>query len=525
MRSHLTLPLVLVAVAGLASGCGGSKKSSSAIDLAEVTAAEATYEDADIEHLRFALPEEEQERYRELDPEARAEMMRQYWASVDPTPTTPVNERERDHYLRLAYAREFFGTDEEESGFDRRGELLLRYGPPDERRIVMGDVVEDVGLVPPREIWVYYWLGQAYEMEDPRFTGNFRDFYEIRGTRDDADRDIRQLAPDSQLPAGPGRRGYVPLDAEEQLAMDKLKTMLDRGQEGLRKRPRAYLHDYGGGPLEYVFDVHTFSDHGSGLTRVEINTAFLAEDLAWAPEGGEDATVGDGAGLLVAVLETEVALKTIDWRDVARGWRTTRDRRASGEDRKGVLVLDQSVFAVEPDEYRLALSVRDSVSGNIGLYQTEFAAPAYLPGDFGVSDVQIALDVRPKEPEDSVFVKDALVVIPYPLGTFPRDRDIHLYFEIYGLARSPAGDSLYEVEIMIRPRTTESSGWFGSSKGRITPGVATTYQGRSASPNVQEWIALDPETFREDVYDLEFLVRDLVLEREIRRTLSFGVEN
>ena len=505
-------PAMLALVPLLVAGCGGSRKSASAIDLTEMPPAEETHDDRDLLHLRFVLDEDQAARYASLGPVGRAEMMRQVWAELDPTPTTPVNERHRDHYRRLAYIDEHFSM-EKEPGFDRRGELLLRYGPPDERRIVMGDVVEGVGLLPPREVWIYYWLGAAYELEDPRFQGEFQDVFESGRVGERADDiDIARLSPDSEIPVGVGRHGLEPLDAEEQLAMQKLRTMLEMGQQGLERTPRAYLHDYGGAPLDYVFDIQTFSDLGSGLTLVDINLGLLAKDLSYREEDGG----------WVAVLDVEGAVRTLDWNEVGLGTHRTLDRRASLDELKGVLVLDQVPFVIEPGEYRLALSVRDEVSGNIGIYQTEFVAPPYLPGDFAISDVQLALDVQPAS-EGAPFVKGNYQVVPYPLGEFPRGRDIHVYFEIYGLGVSPEGDSLYEVDFLIRPRTKDRSSWFGSSKGRMSPGVATTYEGISKSPNVQESVALDPGTFDEDVYDLEITVRDRVIEREVTRTATFSV--
>jgi hypothetical protein len=392
--------------------------------------------------------------------------------------------------------------------------------------------------VAPKEIWVYRWLGSAFQLEDPRFQGDFVDaisnrhtnrrdlLRETENSRDQSDptapnaetlgaQDIDTLGADAEAAPAFDTGKFKVVDAEKQVAQERLQTLLARGQENLEKRPRAFLLEQGGGKLDYFFDVQCFSDRGSGQTRVEINTAFWADKLRFAPEG--DA--------FTAVLDTEAALRTPDYRPVARAVKSTHSRRASLSNLKGQLVLDQITLVTDPGDYRLALSVRDSLSGNTGVFQTETAVPAYFPGDFAISDVQLALSVKSaSEAPDGLFVKGNLQVVPYPLGTFPKDRDIYVYFEVYGLELSDTGDALYTVQFKIQPRSPSTVSWFGSSKGRVTPGVATAYNGSSRSRNVQEYFSLEPSTFTEDVYDVEIEVTDLVSDRVTKRSAAFAVQ-
>ncbi|MEZ5066543.1 MAG: GWxTD domain-containing protein [bacterium] len=511
--SRPSLALLTVGAGLLLVGCAGDPRSVYRIDIDEVAPALETFDDEACEHLQFVLDPVRLDRFRDAPREQRPDVLRQLWAELDPTPTTSVNERRVDHYRRLAYARSHFGR-EKAPGFDRRGELLLRYGVPDERRVVPADIVEGRGLVPPREIWVYYWLGHAYEMEDARFQGDFLDAYRSRIGIEDVDRDIAALAADSDVPAGVGNQGPAPLDAEEQFALDKLRTMLERGQMGLRTRPRAYLHDYGGQPLDYVFDVQTFADSTSERTRVDVNTAFLGKDLDYAP----------GLGAYAATLETEIAVRTPDWRDVTHLERRTADVRSDVDDREGVLVVDQSTLYVDPGMYRLALVVRDLGSGNLGIRQFEVDVPAYPAEKFGVSDLQVALDVLPAgHDRDSTFVKGRYRVVPFPLGDFPPERDLHLYFEVYGLRLGDDGFSKYEIHFIVRPRQPREGGWFGSSRGRVAPGVALTYRGRSFGRTAQETLSLESETLDEGVYDLTIKVRDLLRDLTVSRRATFSI--
>ncbi len=77
--------------------------------------------------------EEERRTYAstEGNPEARREFLVQFWAGRDPDLLTGVNERQLEHYRRVWYARTNFSK--RVRPWDRRGEVYIRYGPPDHR--------------------------------------------------------------------------------------------------------------------------------------------------------------------------------------------------------------------------------------------------------------------------------------------------------------------------------------------------------------------------------------------------------
>ncbi len=54
-----------------------------------------------------------------------------WWRRQDPIPATPNNERLEEHLLRSAYARHKFFSPDDKRGFDDRGEVYIRFGPPE----------------------------------------------------------------------------------------------------------------------------------------------------------------------------------------------------------------------------------------------------------------------------------------------------------------------------------------------------------------------------------------------------------
>ncbi|MBM3262941.1 MAG: tetratricopeptide repeat protein [candidate division Zixibacteria bacterium] len=82
--------------------------------------------------ILFVAPDEDVRRYTELSKDRQAEYRRQFWKQRDADPTTVANERLIEHYRRVLFGRTNFG--EKKFPWDRRGELYIRYGEPDDRQ-------------------------------------------------------------------------------------------------------------------------------------------------------------------------------------------------------------------------------------------------------------------------------------------------------------------------------------------------------------------------------------------------------
>lgn len=95
-----------------------------------------------------------------------------WWRRQDPVPSTSVNERVEEHLGRVAEARSKFAYADRAAGWDERGDLYVRYGPPARRDSIPftdaqfhGEVVRfGVGVhrgdFPENEIWSYPHIGE-----------------------------------------------------------------------------------------------------------------------------------------------------------------------------------------------------------------------------------------------------------------------------------------------------------------------------------------------------------------------------
>ena len=83
------------------------------------------------EDVRWIITDEESAAFKQLsNDEERDHFIEQFWLRRDPTPDTVENEYKEEHYRRIAYANEHFGSGIPGWRTDR-GRIYIMYGPPD----------------------------------------------------------------------------------------------------------------------------------------------------------------------------------------------------------------------------------------------------------------------------------------------------------------------------------------------------------------------------------------------------------
>ena len=88
------------------------------------------------------------------------EVLVSWWHRQDPLPYSTFNERLQEHLTRIAFALEHYAHEDDERGFDDRGEIYVRLGAParsKEIKIVSAGVWLNPysARLPDNEFWVY----------------------------------------------------------------------------------------------------------------------------------------------------------------------------------------------------------------------------------------------------------------------------------------------------------------------------------------------------------------------------------
>jgi GWxTD domain-containing protein len=90
------------------------------------------YEMEALGDLAYILTESEMENFKSLSPAERERFLKEFWAELDPTPGTGMNEALMEHFRRVRFADQHFGTASTRGALTDRGRLYIKYGPPDD---------------------------------------------------------------------------------------------------------------------------------------------------------------------------------------------------------------------------------------------------------------------------------------------------------------------------------------------------------------------------------------------------------
>ncbi len=125
--------------------------------------------DDEFDYTRYMNSKEERKTYKKLNLEGKRKFIKEFWASRDQTPGTPVNEFKRDYLTRANYANQKFKGTFRDGWKTDRGRVLLLYGFPDEvdRHPFSADTKA-------YEIWYYYSVegGVEFYFVDRRDLGD-----------------------------------------------------------------------------------------------------------------------------------------------------------------------------------------------------------------------------------------------------------------------------------------------------------------------------------------------------------------
>lgn len=480
-----------------------------------------------------------------------------FWNARDSNPATVTNERLVEHYRRVTYARYHFSQGQHP--YDRRGEIYVRYGEPENRRgdVFIADrntyqsaaIPDDpaVDAIRERNNRFGYQLrvDRGYltivppkgvsEAELGNGGGVLADGIVASGAAFALQRARKEMAAgyatESWVYAryglelffvdqfGGGRFDYPwgnLLTNQQEMVRQERFSPRRLAEELIAEAPEEYLHDIGGDPLEYAFDAVTFRAN-NGATEL---------DLSYSIPVWQFGEVSDGRGNSTR-LEHLVTLRdstmTPEFTHEFGFGPFDRPKRMMAESQVKVPVYTLPArVAAPPGNFTLAVQVRDEASQRIGVYRKPVTLSDYSGEELLISDLKLAALIAPSGVQGP-FVRKGLNITPNPGRIYIRGNPVYVYYELYNLGLDEEKKSEYEILYEIRPaERNEPSGW-SARRQRDMQTVLMAFAGEGFSTEDREYTSLDTGDLPAGEYVLTVTLADLHAESTVSKSANFLV--
>jgi GWxTD domain-containing protein len=448
------------------------------------------------EDVAYIITDEERAAFKRLQTdEEREQFIEQFWLRRDPTPDTIENEFKEEHYRRIAYSNEHYASGIPGWKTDR-GRIYITYGPPDEIESHPSGgsyerPPEEGGgetSTFPFEQWRYRWIEGVgtniiIEFVDPTMSG------EYHMTMDPSEKDALLYVPGAGLTMmesmglasktdrfnrTDGTHLGTPFGGETE-SMNEF-TRLEQFAN-LQKPPQIKFKDlesaittrlsYNILPMKTRVDFFPVTD-ASVLTNVTLQ--FDRKDLQFQFKDGVQTAVVD----IYAKFSTMTRRVVSVFEDTVTA---STPPQFLQDFTKGKSIY-QKTLPLAPGTYRLNVSAKDVVGGNLSLYEVAITVP-HLDPDKLSSSTLILADLMEKVPSKSIgtgqFVIGDTKVRPRMDDVFKHDEKMGIYLKLYNFGAEegthlPSGQVEYEV---VKNGTNERIFNFTEDVGQI-PGASTS---------------------------------------------------
>jgi len=468
--------------------------------------------------IRLVVNREERERLESDSTGGLSET--RFWDWSDPAPLTKANERLLEHYRRVAFALEHYPRGE--NWWDKRGEIFIRFGEPDHisrwddinnelnrrvqdartnfadrskvgLRINPGQPMFPLPATARWEYWIYTQIDGGVEFT---FVKEFNhQEYEF-----------------AQMP-----RGISP-SLEVEIAKLQSGVIIEAMSA---RTPAIYKPDFADLPIVFYYYPAGFRGENA-KTRLEIYYGLPASEISRL-------NVDESTDLIL--LDRGVALYNSQWEEVYRVVdQLALSTPSEAQVEEGAFIPGALPVDLPPGEYKIALQIRDVVSGKSQVYQQQIQLDDYSGlEDLQISDIELAFSVLETDGQGD-FVKNGLNVIPMSSRSFRNNQSAFVYFEIYNLKVDAFGQTRYRVDYTLRSHEKRSA------PSRILRGlgsairvsekdqeIAISYDQVGEKADEVAYVELDLSGTRTGGQLVRVSVTDLVSEQTSSREITFRI--
>lgn len=487
--------------------------------------------------------------FESLPVEQRGDFIRRYWQRLADEAFVSVDERLVEHYRRLHHAyqsyrlllperRHYSGlaayVPAWQTGFDDRGVIYLRHGPPDDIATFSGPQVErNVSWKYERadgDPLVFHFVSDE-DVADYKLVRRLSDAVVTGGTSMSGTTMFNQGC-------GSGRAcdGYDARILTENLrdlqelyssrghlspVYDRAATRLDpqilQSEESMLAQDiavgtgsQSYEPETAGDPLLYPVYPVAFKDP-DGTTAVHFYYALPAALVSVIPRPDGGSAVDYRYQLLVHDEGSEPVARQQQDVTISTSGPIPQDA--------GAMLPGVRAASLAPGEYQYGMKVTDLMSGKSGIVQGQVRVDDMVTPDLAMSGVVLAHSVSPAS-ADGAFVRwGRYKVLALPSRMFRRSQPVYVYYEVYGLDPGASGGVAYRTTYTLEAREggrNVVARFFsavgdllggGEERGAITYSFERTQPG--AADPLLEYFSLDVSDSPPGEYTLRVEVEDL----------------
>ncbi|HJU86734.1 MAG TPA: GWxTD domain-containing protein [Gemmatimonadota bacterium] len=516
--------------------------------------------------LRAVASTDADAEFQRLPLEQKPEYIRAYWQRMADQSFVNPDERLAEHYRRLHYVMANFRLDLPErrhysagdayvpawqSGFDDRGVIYLRHGPPDETATFSGPEFE-------RNL---SWKYEAADAEPMLF--------HFVSNEDVSDYKLMRRLSDAVISTNTSMAGQTLLDesaASATVTVDSYDARILATQRVALQdlyRSRGHLDpDYD--RVAMGLDAQILQEEEARLaqdiqigTRTQSYEPEPSDPLLYpvyavpfkSPSGGTEvafyyALPTTGVTILPRGAGSEVDYRyqlrvtSTDDPDDIHGRADEEVRIATPQaipQEPGVMLPGIERVEVQPGQYYYGLKVTDLNSGRFGILQGSISVTSLDGPGFAMSGVVLATRVEPAMDPSNPFVRwGQTKVLALPSRMFRREQPIYVYYELYGLDSS-AGEARYRTTYTLSAREPDRNvvAKFFSSIGELLSGeeergeITYAFERAQAAPAdpLLEYVSLDVSESEAGNYTLSVEVEDLASGQKSRREVPLSLTN
>lgn len=446
------------------------------------------------EDIELLLSEEQKKEYIQLNEEDRTKFRQGFWTSIDPDPSTEVNERKLEHYSRIVYSDINFSVpySNVRGASSDRGKVCIKFGEPDFRYYEMVDFKGG--------IWGegFYFFGYGMKAEHLALSRDIPSkwhwSYSNQGSPFTLTFENRFKNHNYVIPYSGGSSGTE----------GDFTSLVIRSVSAVT--PQIYVFDYGGELLKCLYQVYQFRGK-ENKTKVNVIYAIPNSELKFVPLG----KFGQ------AYVNEQYIVFDLDGQKVEgdinkKGFLVLTGQTADSN----LLVTNLFSFELPAGDYQLAWSLKDSTSKKIAVLELPLEVDDFSSDSLGLSSIILADKIKVDSKGD--FVRQNYSISPNFNNTFYAHQNPGIYYEIYNLKKDWEGKTYYRSECAV---VSLKRGKRGKAE-RITT-VSQSLEGRGINTEEVETFSLSLMDAKPGEYELVVKVSDLNSKILKERKCRFGL--